>query len=445
MRSQLICLLLFGCLLSCTTRVEQNQANGVESFYLGGIQVNEPDHQDWAESLKKAGMNTVSVTVYIRHGIWDEGNLWWRAEEPGILSEMDAAKAAGLEVILIPRLLLDHFFEENKFLWHGMAMPKEEGEVKKWFEQYGRFLKQWAEIAEEKGVAMMAIGSELRAMSRCRPVSQLPELERYYLSPQQQERYLQKHLEFSEEISVKELWVRGADNYQNLESYLKDEIAANAAWAQQVGFQEDPQPLQRINERRALLRTEWKRLIREVRQIYSGQLTYAANFDNYQNVAFWEELDVMGINAYFKLRTIEQDSQILQNLHYSWDTTFNGIAQFQNQQAIQLPVLFTELGYINRKNCTVMPWEGSGFAVIENLARANQLMIWEEQIQEEKERSLAIQALYEVTRHSPVPLIGILYWKLTTKAYHLPYEPFALHLKAEQPDSLQRALMQFVK
>jgi len=121
-------------------------------------------------------------------------------------------------------------------------------------------------------------------------------------------------LEFKEEISVKELWVRGADNYQDLETYLKEEINANIAWAKQVSFQEAANPIQRINERRALLRQEWKKLIQNIRKIYSGQLTYAANFDNYQNIAFWEDLDVMGINAYFKLRTLEQETKIQESL-----------------------------------------------------------------------------------------------------------------------------------
>jgi len=58
---------------------------------------------------------------------------------------------------------------------------------------------------------------------------------------------------------------------------------------------------------------------------------------------------------------------------------------------------------------------------------------------------MAIQALHKVTQTSQVPLIGLLYWKLTTKDYHLPYEPFALHLKEKEPDSLQKALLKFVE
>ena len=430
---------LMGCTLD-----QEHELVVADSFYLGGIQINEPDHQDWAQSLKNVGMNTVSVTVYARQGIWNKDNLWWRENEDGLISEIDAAKDAGLEVVFIPRLLLDHYFEENKFLWHGMVMPKEDDQVKQWFKNYTQFIMKWAAVCEEKNVAMMAIGSELRALSRCSPITTMPPLEEYYLNPYKQNQYLQNHLAFEDDISVEELWVRGANNFQNLESYLKAEIDAYEDWAKQTSFQDEPDALRRINERRALLRQEWKKLIGQIRTVYTGQLTYASNFDNYHNIAFWEDLDVMGINAYFKLRKLEEETELRERLHYSWDTTFVGIDRLQKKLKIKKPVLFTELGYINRKNCTVMPWEGSGFSVVEQPFE-NHLLIWSEQEEEENERSMAIQSLYEVTRSSQVPLIGLLYWKLTTKDYHLPYEPFALHIDDNKTQGLQESLLQFVK
>ena len=42
----------------------------------------------------------------------------------------------------------------------------------------------------------------------------------------------------------------------------------------------------------------WKVLIEKVRTIYSGKLTYAANWDEYDKVSFWDELDYVGIDGY---------------------------------------------------------------------------------------------------------------------------------------------------
>ena len=47
---------------------------------------------------------------------------------------------------------------------------------------------------------------------------------------------------------------------------------------------------------------DWRRLISKVREIYPGPLTYAANWwGDYDVVEFWDELDYIGINAFFPL------------------------------------------------------------------------------------------------------------------------------------------------
>ena len=61
-------------------------------FYLGGIQVNEPDVQHWVRTLDAEGMNTVSVTAYAKQGDWDTANLWWDDHDEGVLAEIRAAE-----------------------------------------------------------------------------------------------------------------------------------------------------------------------------------------------------------------------------------------------------------------------------------------------------------------------------------------------------------------
>lgn len=411
-------------------------------FYLGGVQINEPDQKDWISTLEHTGMNTVSVTVYARQGVWNTDNFWWDQQQKAVVSEIKAAKEAGLHVVFIPRVTLDHYFQENKFLWHGMTMPQTDSMLVNWFNWYTAFLKHWAEVCEQNGVEVMAIGSEMRALTGCLPTTSIPDLECYYLNSDKQDRYLQNHLAFQQKIEIEKLWVRGADNYKDLAAYLKDEISANTNWAKNVSYQNQSQPLEHINQRRALLRQEWSKLIQVLRRSFSGQLTYASNFDNYHNIAFWDQLDFIGINAYFKLRKLNEPRN-LSTIRTAWDSIFSQIHQFQKQQQIDKPIIFTELGYVDRENCTVMPWEGSGFSVVEE-AGERHLVIWPEQQKDPQERTTAIRALYQAAQTTPVQLQGIMYWKLTSKAYHLPYEPFALHLRSEQPDSMQLALAKFL-
>ena len=45
----------------------------------------------------------------------------------------------------------------------------------------------------------------------------------------------------------------------------------------------------------------WNDLIKKVREVYTGKITYAANWDEYAKTPFWSELDFIGVNAYFPL------------------------------------------------------------------------------------------------------------------------------------------------
>ncbi|MDA7558434.1 glycoside hydrolase, partial [Flavobacteriaceae bacterium] len=43
----------------------------------------------------------------------------------------------------------------------------------------------------------------------------------------------------------------------------------------------------------------WLGLIKKIKSVYSGKLTYAANWDEYYKIPFWDQLDYIGIDAYF--------------------------------------------------------------------------------------------------------------------------------------------------
>jgi hypothetical protein len=46
---------------------------------------------------------------------------------------------------------------------------------------------------------------------------------------------------------------------------------------------------------------QWTRTIDAVRKAYKGQLTYSSNWDNYTQVPFWNQLDLISMNSYWKL------------------------------------------------------------------------------------------------------------------------------------------------
>ena len=85
----------------------------------------------------------------------------------------------------------------------------------------------------------------------------------------------------------------------------------------------------------------WKNLIRRVRKIYHGKITYAANWDNYKSIPFWDHLDFIGIDAYFPLSSSQTPS--IEELVRAWKPVENQLRKFSLKH--NKPILFTEYGY----------------------------------------------------------------------------------------------------
>ncbi|MCM4166915.1 hypothetical protein KCTC52924_01770 [Arenibacter antarcticus] len=96
----------------------------------------------------------------------------------------------------------------------------------------------------------------------------------------------------------------------------------------------------------------WKSLILKIRGIYSGKLTYAANWDEYGRVPFWDQLDFIGIDAYFPLS--DQKTPTVAQLRQGWQKHKDKIRTLS--MAVDKPVLFTEYGYRSNNYTAKRPW-----------------------------------------------------------------------------------------
>ncbi|MEO1051817.1 MAG: hypothetical protein AAFX87_14400 [Bacteroidota bacterium] len=112
----------------------------------------------------------------------------------------------------------------------------------------------------------------------------------------------------------------------------------------------------------------WRQLIKKTRDVYDGKVTYAANWDNYQNVQFWDLLDYIGIDAYFPLSDTKTPN--VATLAQGWNKDFQDIDTFRQQW--QKPVIFTEYGYQSIDYNTEGHWKLSQDTLSVNLeAQAN--------------------------------------------------------------------------
>ncbi len=163
------------------------------------------------------------------------------------------------------------------------------------------------------------------------------------------------------------IWVGGYDDgEQNRQDIAFDTEADWQAWAQQYRrfLLHYARLAQAVDAKMLVIGTElrgvvtarpgfWRRLIAEVRARYDGQLTYAANwYQEYQQVPFWDQLDYVGVQAYFPLAEAQNPST--EALQRGWQPHLEALERVAKQAG--RPVLFTELGYRSVGYAAATPW-----------------------------------------------------------------------------------------
>lgn len=136
----------------------------------------------------------------------------------------------------------------------------------------------------------------------------------------------------------------------------------------------------------------WRQLIQKIHTQYSGQLTYAANWDEYQTIQFWDELDYIGVDAYFPL--VNKETPSVAQIVKAWKKPQKELKTVANQ--FNKPILFTEFGYLSVDGCTYNNWELEG--------KINSLEV------NEQAQADALEALFQVFWPEPYWHGGFL-WK----------------------------------
>ncbi len=97
----------------------------------------------------------------------------------------------------------------------------------------------------------------------------------------------------------------------------------------------------------------WRGLIENIRSVYQGKLTYAANWwEEYEHIEFWDMLDYVGVQAYFELSDDPDPTSIM--LAEGWNSHKEVLSSLSAQ--LKRPVLFTEIGYRNVADAAAQPW-----------------------------------------------------------------------------------------
>lgn len=124
----------------------------------------------------------------------------------------------------------------------------------------------------------------------------------------------------------------------------------------------------------------WSLLIQDIKKIYTGKLTYAANWDEYTSVPFWKQLDFIGVDAYFPISEektpTEEDAK---KGWIKWMDELKSVSEIFNKK-----IIFTEYGYRNVDFSGKEPWHsGRENKTINHAAQGNLLTglfesVWQE-------------------------------------------------------------------
>lgn len=99
----------------------------------------------------------------------------------------------------------------------------------------------------------------------------------------------------------------------------------------------------------------WHNLIEQVKQVYKGKLTYAANWNEFEQTPFWQALDFIGIDAYFPIS--QSKTPTVEECVLGWESHKASIRNVSETN--KKPILFTEYGYRSVDYSGKEPWNSN--------------------------------------------------------------------------------------
>ena len=163
--------------------------------------------------------------------------------------------------------------------------------------------------------------------------------------------------------------------------------------------------------------SRWRDLIAAVRKEYTGHVTYAASFLEWQSVKWWDAVDCIGVDAYFPVATTTRAGD--DELRAGWERVYAEILPVARRW--NKPVCFLEIGYSASIKAGQEPW---AYDVVEPDV--------------EYQARLYKVALEMQAKHSDT-VVGVFAWKWFTSDRPSPREPFVIQDRLPVLQVLARA------
>lgn len=111
----------------------------------------------------------------------------------------------------------------------------------------------------------------------------------------------------------------------------------------------------------------WRNLIADIRQVYSGAITYDTNHGEEDKITWWDAVDIISISAYYPIGTDDVELALKDDLSKVPPSDSSVEALKRRLKPIKeiirkvsrefdRPVFFIELGMCSAKGCSAAPW-----------------------------------------------------------------------------------------
>ncbi|HVT89555.1 MAG TPA: hypothetical protein VHD56_11930 [Tepidisphaeraceae bacterium] len=101
---------------------------------------------------------------------------------------------------------------------------------------------------------------------------------------------------------------------------------------------------------------QWKKTIAEVRKTYHGRLTYSSNWDHYTAIKFWDQLDLICMNSYWKFgEEGTNENPSIEHIKDRWHEIQKDLMPWVKSTG--KPLIFSEIGWFSQKNVAYEPWD----------------------------------------------------------------------------------------
>ena len=283
--------------------------------------------EDYVREIATSGANTIGLAVAAEQENGSSTVLYLdRKKTPSderLVGLIRLSRSLGKQVVLMPIVLLSRPGADE---WRGKINPDD---WDAWWRMYNEYILHYAQIAQENGVTLFMVGSEListeRQEARWRDlIAQVRKQNQDLLDGQFRQHLREKHPQW-----------RARDFQARLG------VADIETFCYSAGRPERPPE--------ALIEL-YEQFLAPRRML----LSYSANWDHYTVPKWWDDLDAVGMTSYYDLNPLRDAEPSVENMVRQWEPIRQTVAEWQAK--IARPIIFTEVGWPSQDGCSSFPW-----------------------------------------------------------------------------------------